>query len=218
MDIIEETYDWAKTLYDIDPSKVEYIVEHHIAGKGFSAQEIHAFHLSKGWSGIAYHLYVRQDGTVYRGRPIDKKGGHAENYNSVSIGICAEGNFDIEGMSDVQKKALIEATQYVKSIYPNAKVVRHSDLNATACPGKNYPFEQITSTESEDELEMTKAELISVAGTGDNPSEWAREATEKMKELGVFNGDGQGNYGWQQAITREAVATVLANFAEKMGL
>ena len=71
--------------------------------------------------------------------------------------------------------------------------------------------------ESEDELEMSKDELISVAGTGDNPSEWAKEATEKMKELGVFNGDGQGNFGWQQPITREAVAVVLANFAEKMG-
>ena len=65
---------------------------------------------------------------------------------------------------------------------------------------------------------MTKDELVSVAGTGDNPSEWAKEATEKMKELGVFNGDGQGNFGWKQPITREAVAVVLSIFAEKMGL
>ncbi len=217
LNIIEETYQWAKPLYDIDPAKVAYIVEHHEAGKGSTAQQIHAFHLSKGWSGIAYHLYVRQDGTIYRGRPIDKKGGHTEGYNSVSIGICAEGNFETEEMSDVQKAAVRYATQYVKSVYPAAKEVRHKDLNATACPGANYPFYYITS-ESEDELDMTKDELISVAGTGDNPSPWAKEATEKMKELGVFNGDGQGNYGWQQPITREAVATILANFAEKLGL
>ncbi len=71
--------------------------------------------------------------------------------------------------------------------------------------------------ESEENLDMTKEELISVAGTGDNPSDWAKEATKKMKALGVFNGDGQGNYGWQQPITREAVAVVLANFAETTG-
>ncbi|PKM72865.1 MAG: hypothetical protein CVU91_07510 [Firmicutes bacterium HGW-Firmicutes-16] len=85
-------------------------------------------------------------------------------------------------------------------------------------PWKNWGKCPYINYESGDELDMTKDELISVAGTGDNPSEWAKEATEKMKELGIFNGDGQGNFGWQQAITREAVATVLANFAEKMGL
>lgn len=69
-----------------------------------------------------------------------------------------------------------------------------------------------------DELEMTKDELLSVAGTGDSPSTWATEATTKMKELGIFNGDGQGNYGWQQPITREAMAVVLDNFMEKMNL
>ena len=72
--------------------------------------------------------------------------------------------------------------------------------------------------ESEDELDMTKDELLNVAGTGDEPSDWAKKSTEQMKELGVFNGDGMGNFGWQQPITREAVAVVLANFAEKMGL
>lgn len=115
-------------------------------------------------------------------------------------------------------------------------VIRHYDVTAKWCPrpwmgddintyyGKTgnqlwADFKtSLTATESEDEIKMTKEELMSVAGTGDEPSAWAKEATEKMKELGVFNGDGQGNFGWQQPITREAVAVVLANFAEKMGL
>lgn len=52
---------------------------------------------------------------------------------------------------------------------------------------------------------------MSSAGTGDKCSDWAKEATEKAKAAGVFNGDGDGNYGWQKPITREAVAQVLEN-------
>lgn len=56
---------------------------------------------------------------------------------------------------------------------------------------------------------MTK--YMSEAGTGNNCSDWAKEATAKAKEVGVFNGDGDGNFGWQKPITREAVAQALYN-------
>lgn len=69
-----------------------------------------------------------------------------------------------------------------------------------------------------DELDMTKEELMQVEGTGDNPSSWAKTATEWAKENGVFNGNGKGDFGWQQPITREAVAVIMHNFAEKHGL
>lgn len=52
---------------------------------------------------------------------------------------------------------------------------------------------------------------LSVSGTGDKPSAWAKEATDVMKEAGVFNGDGNGNYGWQKPVTREALAVILHN-------
>ena len=72
-------------------------------------------------------------------------------------------------------------------------------------------------TGEKEELEMTKEELLSVAGTGDQPSAWAREATAWAKENEIINGDGEGNYGWQQPITREALATVLYNFQNYLG-
>ena len=51
------------------------------------------------------------------------------------------------------------------------------------------------------------------SGTGDNPSAWAREATDWAKREGLFGGDGSGNYDWQQPITREAMAAVLYRFS-----
>ena len=65
---------------------------------------------------------------------------------------------------------------------------------------------------------MTKEELLRVADTGDAPSAWAVEATGWAKAQGIFNGDGQGNYGWQVPITREAVAVILYEFAKQHNL
>lgn len=68
-----------------------------------------------------------------------------------------------------------------------------------------------------EELDMTKEELLSVKDTGDKPSKWAAEATEWAKKMGIFNGDGNGNYGWQQPITREAVAVILYEYSKSVG-
>ena len=62
-----------------------------------------------------------------------------------------------------------------------------------------------------------RKQLTSCADTGDNPSAWAAEAAEYCKRKGIFNGDGAGNYGWQQPITREAVACIIYRALEAAG-
>ena len=53
--------------------------------------------------------------------------------------------------------------------------------------------------------------LTAIAGTGTTHSEWSADAIDKMRELGIFNGDGDGNFGWGQLVTREALAQALYN-------
>lgn len=72
--------------------------------------------------------------------------------------------------------------------------------------------------ENDMDIDETRKQLTSCANTGDAPSAWAKEAAEYCKKKGIFNGDGAGNYGWQQPITREAVAQVLYNLLENAGL
>lgn len=134
-----------KFAYALTPrTTTNLMVLHHVgAGGSFTVEQIHAEHLAKGWAGIAYHYYVRRDGTIYRGRPENVIGGHTLGYNSTSIGICAEGNFETETMPDVQKAALKALVADVLTRYPGLTIKRHCDLNATACPGKNYPFAAI---------------------------------------------------------------------------
>ena len=138
--ILQTNLQWAYT-----PSRftqaVKYLVLHHAAGNG-SVEVIHAYHRdTNGWAGIAYHLYVRKDGKVYAGRPMDRQGGHCLNYNGVSIGICFEGNFETETMSETQMAGGVEAITYAMGYYPGMMVVGHRELGATDCPGKNFPLD-----------------------------------------------------------------------------
>ena len=92
MKIIEKTYRWSGTLARRGVTR--RIILHHAAAVTCSADQIHAWHLANGWSGIGYHFFVRKDGTVYSGRPEDTVGAHAGGSNSDSIGVCFEGSFD----------------------------------------------------------------------------------------------------------------------------
>lgn len=141
MKINEVTYKWNGTLSK--RRSTSRIILHHAAASKCTAQQIHSWHLANGWVGIGYHFLVRKDGSVYRGRPEDTVGAHAGNNNYDSIGVCFEGSFDREQMNEVQRKAGSELVAYLKGKYGITKVQKHSDVNATGCPGAHFPFATI---------------------------------------------------------------------------
>jgi hypothetical protein len=121
------------------------IVMHHAAASSCTVEDIHRWHLSNGWIGIGYHYFVRKDGSVYRGRPENAVGAHAYGENRHTVGICFEGNFESETMPDAQKQSGIELVADIKSRLGNLAVKGHRDYNATACPGANFPFDEIAN-------------------------------------------------------------------------
>ena len=148
LNIIEPNYTWNGAL--TKRTTTDRIILHHAAGNG-TAESIHKYHVSLGWKGIAYHYYVRKDGTIYRGRPEDAVGGHTSGYNSRSIGICAEGNFETDVMSDAQRDAIRALVLDIRTRYPDTQTIKHKDVAATACPGKNYPFDYIAAADPDPE-------------------------------------------------------------------
>lgn len=148
LNIIEPNYAWNGAL--TKRTTTDRIILHHAAGNG-TAESIHKYHVSLGWKGIAYHYYVRKDGTIYRGRPEDTVGGHTSGYNSRSIGVCAEGNFETDIMSNAQRDAIRELVLDIRTRYPDTKTIKHKDVGATACPGKNYPFDYIAAADPDPE-------------------------------------------------------------------
>lgn len=118
---------------------------HHVAGNG-TLESIHSYHKGKGWGGIGYNFYIRKDGSIYKGRPITAVGCHcsAQGKNRTSIGVCFEGNFETETMSEAQKQAGKELCSYVRNTLKITKFAKHKDYAVTSCCGKNLPFDEIT--------------------------------------------------------------------------
>lgn len=123
----------------------ERIILHHAAAKTCSAEDIHRWHLNNGWSGAGYHFLVRKDGKIYRLRPEDKVGAHAYGSNYNSIGVCFEGDYMVENMPEEETKAGQELVAYLKNKYGISEVEVHKRVNATSCPGDNFPFNQIAN-------------------------------------------------------------------------
>ena len=155
MQIIEEKYNWNGGF--TSRSKTDYIVLHHAEAVKCTAQDIHSWHRANGWTGIGYHFFVRKDGTIYRGRPINVVGAHVQGMNSCSIGICAEGDYHTKEktMPQAQKKSIIELCQYLKkNCYPNAKIVGHREIGDSNCPGRYYPLDEIRNMKYMEGLTM----------------------------------------------------------------
>ena len=126
--------------------KIEGILLHHSGVTVLQTVEtIHNYHKNKGWAGIGYHYYVRKDGSIYKGRPETMAGAHCPGVNSTSIGICAEGDFNTEIMSDVQEQAIIDLIADIKSRHNITYIKGHRDILNTSCPGDNFPFDKIVN-------------------------------------------------------------------------
>ena len=123
-------------------NKTNYIVLHHRAGTG-DAESIHTAHINQGWSGAGYHIYIRKSGESFYLRPLDYVGAHTTGFNDKSVGVCFEGDFEKDSMTDAQKMAGVEVISFLKKKYPDAAIVCHKDLSATLCPGKNFPEQEM---------------------------------------------------------------------------
>lgn len=141
LSIIEQSLNWNGELEK--RKRTDKIILHHAAVFSASLLDIHNWHLSVGWAGIVYHFYILKDGSIYRGRPEDSIGSHALGYNESSIGICFEGNFDVDEMPGMQIEMGMELIEYLKSKYEIVQILGHSEVDSTMCPGLNFPFEKL---------------------------------------------------------------------------
>lgn len=177
MRIIEKIFDWAWI-----PERrrsTDTVVLHHSAGAG-TVEEVHRIHCGQGWPGIGYHFYVRKSGEVYRGRPEEQIGTHTAHYNASTIGVCFEGNFEREQMPEAQYNAGVELVRYLLEKYGPLEIKRHRDFNATACPGRNFPINDM-----KEEANMQRYNKLA------EMPDWARPTVKKLMDKRVLVGSGK---------------------------
>ena len=210
MKIVEEVYDWAWQPEQRRATKK--LILHHAAGSGLDARAIHRLHRQNGWAGIGYHYYVQKDGSIHRGGRGDRGRTDAAGHNADSIGVCFEGNFETEEMGPEQFAAGAELLSDIRDRYPGLTVCGHRDLNATACPGRNFPMERLK--EESEMAKLTQEEFNAMAdawlaGLGERaPGDWSREARAWAEETGIIQGDGDGRFRYGSPLTREEYVTM----------
>lgn len=182
MNIIETNFKWNGSL-SRRTSTVQTIL-HHAAAINCSVEDVHRWHLGNGWAGIGYHYFVRKDGTVFRGRPEWAVGAHAIGANGNSIGICAEGNFDIEEMSTEQKNAILELVQDIKNRYGNLAVKGHKEVSSTNCPGNDFPLAELKSGETAQNNEIERINEDMKIWKNGSTKESVYQYSNMSKEIG----------------------------------
>jgi N-acetylmuramoyl-L-alanine amidase len=105
---------------------------HHTDGATNQAvRDIQRFHQdTRGWTDIGYHFLVREDGTIYEGRPERVRGAHDPNGNEFPA-VALIGDYSTRVPTDAQHRAVYEIKDYVKAV----KLVGHRDDYPTSCPG-----------------------------------------------------------------------------------
>jgi hypothetical protein len=142
MNIVKSDFQYRTALTPLNSSDIKYLIIHHV-GADISPEEIHQTDLDNGWYGASFNEYIRKNGDVciLRG---DNVGAHCINYNSISYGICCEGDYDTEqNMPQAQFDSLIERLKFHQSRFSYAKIVGHGELTSTSCPGSYFPLQNV---------------------------------------------------------------------------
>ena len=100
----------------------------------FTLQALEVSHRKRGFNGIGYHYYIRQNGEVINTRPLSRIGAHAKGYNRNSIGICYEGGLDKDSKpkdtrTPEQRAALRQLVNELQIRFLGCKVCGHRDLS-----------------------------------------------------------------------------------------
>jgi N-acetylmuramoyl-L-alanine amidase len=92
-------------------------------------------HIVEGFPGIGYHFVIHWDGRVEYVNDVDTVTWHVGPDNPTAVGVCLCGLFTQHGPTDLQLASAQSVVAWLNNLYPDAELVPHSRLSATACPG-----------------------------------------------------------------------------------
>jgi len=113
------------------------------------AKLVDDWHKQRGWSGIGYHFFIKRDGQIELGRPLEKQGAHVKNHNKGSIGICYAGGVDEDmcpedNRTSAQIASFLSLLRLLKNIFPEATIYGHRDFSTKSCPSFDATNEYCT--------------------------------------------------------------------------
>lgn len=175
---------------------------HHTASNDVSASTIHGWHQNQSWAGIGYHFVIRANGNVERGRPEWAIGAHSgPKGNGDSIGIVLTGNFETGKTTEAQIASLVWLLKdYLFPKYGQLGVIGHKDVMATACPGRNFPWNEMRKRLEEKQMSEVPA--------------WKTNIMKDAEKAGLI--DPKAGHKPDEPATKWFVLAVILNLYDKL--
>lgn len=99
-----------------------------------SAAVMDAWHKEKGWAGIGYHLFIRKNGTLEKGRDLEKTPAAQEGNNTGTIAICLHG-LERDKFTEAQFDTLRKLCDQINDAYGGRVTFHgHCEVSAKTCP------------------------------------------------------------------------------------
>lgn len=106
-----------------------------------NAETIDAWHKDRGWRGIGYHFFIRFDGTIEHGRPLNKIPAAQGGNNRGTIAICCHGgqNSKPDAFTQEQFDSLKRLCGDIDKVYSGKITFHgHKEVSRKACPVFDY--------------------------------------------------------------------------------
>lgn len=99
---------------------------------------IRQWHLARGFDDIGYHFFIQKNGTISKGRNLEKTPAAQKGHNVGTIAICLHG-YHKEKFTQAQSKALQGICSYINKIYyERVSFHGHEEVVSKACPILDY--------------------------------------------------------------------------------
>lgn len=97
-----------------------------------------AWHKARGWSGVGYHFFIKKNGTIQVGRPIEQVPAAQGGNNAGTIAICCHGLLK-EKFTEAQFNAVRALCKDINNAY-NGRITFHGhcEVSSKTCPVYDY--------------------------------------------------------------------------------
>lgn len=108
------------------------IILHCSGTTGGNVKIINAWHIKQGFDEIGYHYLIKRDGTIEKGRNVNKEGAHTYGHNKNSIGVGVI-------LAPKTQKLTKEQLKSLRGLFarlPKVPIYGHREFNKNKiCPG-----------------------------------------------------------------------------------
>ena len=93
------------------------------------------WHKLRAMNGVGYHYYIQKDGTIQKGRDLERIPAAQAGHNTATIAICLGG---LEKFTEAQFKSLVTLCRLIHGAIPTVTFHGHCEVSKKACPVFDY--------------------------------------------------------------------------------